>query len=73
MEYVALIEALKIAKDGDEILSDSQLIINQVLLKWAVRQESLRPYWKKALDLLHDKQITLSWVSREKNKAGKLI
>jgi ribonuclease HI len=73
MEYLALIEALKISKDGDEILSDSQLIINQVLLKWAVRQESLRAYWKEALDLLHDKQVTLTWVSREENKAGRLI
>jgi ribonuclease HI len=55
-EYVAVITAIKFAKDlgADELLimSDSQLVVNQVKGNWRVMHIELKPLRKEARDLL---------------------
>jgi ribonuclease HI len=73
MEYQALIQALELASNGDTIFSDSQLIVNQVNGLWKVKEKSLRPYCEKARSLKEKKDVTLTWIPREQNRAWKLI
>ena len=73
MEYQGMIKALELASEGDQIFSDSKLVVNQVNGIWKVKEKSLIPYWGKAKELKKRKCITLTWVPREKNKAGRLI
>lgn len=73
MEYAALIEALKLARDGDEILTDSQLLVGQVSKGWKVNKTHLKPLVEKCKKLLIEKRARLEWVPREMNKAGKLL
>ncbi len=74
MEYLALIIALeKYAKDGDEILCDSQLVVNQLLKGWKINYLHLRELNAKAKKLLEKKKVKLIWIPREENKAGILI
>lgn len=73
MEYQALIKALELANSGDKIFSDSKLIVNQVNEEWKVKDKGLGLYCDKAKELKKRKNITLTWIPREQNKAGKLI
>jgi ribonuclease HI len=74
MEYMALIAALSLkAKDGDVILSDSALIVNQVAGSWKVKKAELFPLCVKAQNLLKEKNCILMWIGREENKAGHLL
>ncbi len=72
-EYRALIEGLEyllsIGYDGEiEVRGDSQLVINQLSGKYAVRARRLVALHKKATDLLRRfKKATLKWVPREEN------
>jgi len=72
-EYEAVIEAFKIANNGDEIYSDSQLVVYQIKGKWKVDKENLRILWQQGFDLLWSKSLQLFWIPRNENKAGKLI
>ncbi len=73
MEYKAVIEAMKIANREDEILSDSQLVVQQVQGLWKVKQANLKPLQEEAVKLFWDKELKLTWIPREENKAGKLL
>jgi len=73
MEYESLIKALESCKEGDEIFTDSQLLVGHVLGGWKVRKKHLLPYVQKAQKLVGEKKVKLTWVPREKNKAGKLF
>ena len=73
MEYESLIKALESCKEGDEIFTDSQLLVGHVLGGWKVRKKHLLPYVEKAKTLVAKKKVKLTWVPREKNKAGKLF
>lgn len=73
MEYAALIEALKLARDGDEILTDSQLLVGQVSKGWKVNKAHLVPLVDECKRLRKSKRVKLEWVPREMNKAGKLL
>jgi len=73
MEYKALIEALKIAKDGDEILTDSKLVVGQLLEGWKVKANNLYPLWSMARELLKEKKVELKWIPRKENRAGHLL
>lgn len=74
MEWVGMLRALVIAKAGDTIHSDSQLIVNQLLGKWKVKEPRLKPLAEKGKKLLRKKPgISVKWVPRELNDAGHYI
>lgn len=73
MEYAGLLEALTHAEVGDELITDSQLVVGQVLGGWKVNAAHLRPLVEKAKALVEAKKVTLVWVPREQNLAGKLF
>jgi ribonuclease HI len=73
-EYEAIIQALKqVAQEGDVILSDSQLAINQIYGNWKVKEMTLFPLCEEARKLLTEKKCTLKYLERNHNKAGKLL
>jgi ribonuclease HI len=77
MEYEALIQALqwlvnKKIQGNIVIFSDSQLVVNQILGLWMIRQESLMPFWANALALIEELKdqaasVQLSHIRREEN------
>jgi ribonuclease HI len=73
MEYAGLLRALKECKEGDQIITDSQLLVGHVTKRWKVNKDHLRPLVDEAKRLLAEKKATLEWVGRDQNKAGILI
>lgn len=76
-EWLALIEALKIAKSYREedknckisIFGDSKLIVNQFNLLWRVNEEKFLPLFKEARRLNAQVRIgEIYWIKREYNK-----
>ncbi len=65
MEYCAMKEALKVAKDGDEICSDSELIVYQLTGKYKVRDVKLKPLREECRNLMNTKKVKLTVVARE--------
>jgi len=72
-EYSAVLNAIMIAKNGDEIISDSQLVIYQLIGKYKCKAEHLQPLHTAGLRLLDLKKIKLTWLPRTKNLAGILL
>lgn len=72
-EYLACREALIIANDGDEVRSDSQLVVGQLTKGWAVNSENLKKLFEECKSILARKHVTVKWVRREENEAGKLL
>ena len=72
-EYMALIKALEIAKENDEILTDSQLLVGQLTKDFKVKAENLIPLHKKAKEIMLKKKIRLTWIPRGQNMAGKIL
>lgn len=75
MEYEALLSLLRGTSvlEGDEILTDSLLVVNQVNGKWKVREPRLFPLCQEAQRLMKIRNVSLSWIPREENKAGHLL
>lgn len=73
MEYEAVIDALIHAKTGDLILSDSQLVVNQLTNGWRVKEQRLLNLWMRCREMMRDKDIQIKWIPREKNRAGKYL
>ena len=73
MEYMAILYGLEVAKLGDRVLSDSQLVVNQLTKNWKLKAEHLRPLYNTARELLRVKGVTVKWVPREENLAGKVL
>lgn len=76
-EYLAIISALKNVINRDRqivILSDSQLVVNQINHKYGINNENLRrlasEVWilRKKFD-----KLELRWLRRSENKAGKML
>jgi ribonuclease HI len=71
-EYEAIIEALKqAAQEGDVILSDSQLAINQIYGNWKVKEMNLFPLCEGDV-ILSDSQLAINqiygnWKVKEMN------
>lgn len=55
-------------KGSLSIFGDSQLVIRQLNGEYAVRKETLLPYYKQSINLLQNLQWTATWVPREQNK-----
>ena len=73
MEYMALIKALEVCNEKDEIFTDSQLVVGQVTKNWRITKEHLFPLVMKAKKLLQEKNCSLAWVPRRENRAGNLL
>lgn len=73
-EYTALIYALKEIKrlklenEFLTIKSDSQLLVNQMNRKWAVKAPLIIPLYKIAKDLTNGLHYCMEWVPREENE-----
>lgn len=78
-EYRALIRTLldliAMGMTNDmELCLDSELVVNQLNGKYAVREPRLRPYFDEAQRLLSLMgNTTVVWIPREKNRAGKIL
>jgi ribonuclease HI len=73
MEYEAVINALEQCKKGDEIRTDSQLVVSQVKGAWKCKDIKLFPLMLKAQALYKAKQATITWIPRKESMAGNLI
>ena len=76
-EYKAVIAALMSVSDGSEvtILTDSQIVVNQLNLSWNIRSTKLRRLFDMVYEVmdLKDLTVTFKWIPRKKNKAGKYL
>jgi ribonuclease HI len=76
-EYRAVIDAVENLDSGSlaEILSDSELVCCQFNGKWKVSDPALFELLSKLRDLIKRKRlrITLTWIPRRNNLAGKMI
>ena len=87
MEYVALIAALKAIRDRGKdpdlekvtFIGDSQLVINQVIGQYAVRDEALKQLYilvghiEEDIHVKHGPIVFYQWVPREQNKMGQIL
>jgi ribonuclease HI len=70
MEYRAVVEAVKLAKRGDTILSDSQLVVYQVLGTYRVRNMKFMTPIQYIRKKLFEAGAKIKWIPREDNIAG---
>ena len=70
-EYHGVIAALYLAKTGDEVYTDSLLVVNQIKGMYAVKKPHLKALCDEAKRLQREKQVPVTWISREENLAGK--
>ena len=69
-EYLSCYCAMTICSNHDLILSDSQLIVNQVNNKWECRKPYLQAYNSFCKFLMKTKNLALRWIPRHQNYAG---
>lgn len=72
-EYMGIILGMAFAIEKNiqylHIKGDSLLVINQLLGKWKVNSDNIKPLYNKAKELLaHFKVVTINHVKREQNK-----
>ncbi len=76
-EYLAIIAALKkVANEDSQIvlLSDSQLVVNQINHKFGINNEKLRRLATQVWVLEKKfEKFELQWLRRSENKAGKML
>jgi len=73
-EYQAIIFALEFFLDEDlEILSDSQLVINQLNGTYQITSDRLYHLAQHVKRLSSNRTVRFVWISRERNKAGRLL
>jgi ribonuclease H / adenosylcobalamin/alpha-ribazole phosphatase len=78
-EYSALVagleRAVEVGVDELEVISDSELVVNQMRGAWKVKNENLRALWREASRLAtRFDRITYSAVRREHNElADRLV
>jgi ribonuclease HI len=76
-EYMAIIAALKKFVNSDEeiiIFSDSKNTVSQLNHDFAINNEQLRVLAQEAWLLIGKfSNLTLAWVSRKENLAGKML
>lgn len=76
-EYLALIKALEVIKGREikqaRIYSDSELLVKQYNGEYKVRNPNISPFYRKAKKLSEGLRVTVSWIPRERNLAGKLL
>ena len=72
-EYLAMLKALNLCSVGDEIFTDSQLVVGQLTKGWNVNADNLRVFVDEGKNLVALRRCSVTWVPRDKNLAGKLI
>ena len=76
-EYMAIIAVLQDFADSNEeitILSDSKNTLSQLNHEFAINNEKLRELAREAWNLIGKfSKITLLWVPRKENLAGKML
>lgn len=76
-EYMAIITALKkFVETEDEIIifSDSKNTVNQLNHEFAINNEQLRELAQKSWSLIGNfSNLTITWVPRKENLAGKMM
>ena len=73
-EYYAIIEALKDNKGKDiQVYSDSELVVNQLNKKYAIKEDRLRNLAQQVWELCEGRSVSFKWIPREQNKAGKVL
>ncbi|MFA5340338.1 MAG: reverse transcriptase-like protein [Clostridia bacterium] len=72
-EYRGVIAALKLCSAGDEVCTDSLLVVNQISGRYKVKEPRLKPLCEQAQHLLIEKKAAITWITREKNLAGKVF
>lgn len=73
-EYLAIISALEENKDKYiSIHSDSQLVVNQLDKKYAIKEDRLRDLAQQVWRLCEGRNVHFYWIERNKNKAGKIL
>lgn len=66
--FLGLSEAAKQGATSVHVLSDSQLIVNQLKGAWAIRQAHLRECWIEVKEVEAEfEQVTYEWIPREQN------
>ena len=69
-EYLSMLSCMVEAEDHSLILSDSQLIVNQILDKYKCNYNSLIYFRNICKNLLKKKNLSIKWIPREENIAG---
>lgn len=69
-EYLGVINAFNIARKGDTIYSDSELVVQQINGNWKINYYHLKILCGSARSILKEKNLTLKWISRNSNLAG---
>lgn len=72
-EYRGVIAALNICNDGDEIFTDSQLVVNQINGLYRVKKPHLLGLCNEAKTLSDKKHVSINWIGRDNNLAGKIL
>jgi ribonuclease HI len=72
-EYRGVIAALKLCKEGDEVLTDSQLVVNQINGLFKAKAKHLLAYKNEAKELADNKQVLIRWIPRNENLAGQVF
>ena len=73
-EYMAVIHALLVfATEGDIVLTDSRLVVEQGNGRWKCKSKNLITYMMKVKQLLKERKCTLDYVHRDDNLAGNLL
>lgn len=72
-EYEALFECCKVCPNDSHIIIDSKLIANQISGTWRINSKRFDTMVKRIRQLIGQKGLTIEWMLRENNKAGKYI
>jgi ribonuclease HI len=73
-EYLAVIKALEDNHDNEiQILSDSELIVNQLNHNYAIKNNRLRELAQQVWKLAEGRKVIYSWVPREENRAREFL
>lgn len=70
MEYLAVLAGITVATREDVLITDSKLVYNHLSSNWIVRASHLKPLCNRAKRKMTKKNLTIKWVSRDKNLAG---
>ena len=74
VEYLAILEALRVFPTEDvQIISDSQLVVNQLNHEWNINSNMLRLLALDVWNLCKNRKVEFKWIPREKNLAGKML
>ncbi len=73
-EYMAVLRALRENNDNNiKIISDSQLVVNQLSKSWKIKVDRLKRLATKIWELCEGRNVQFYWVPRERNRAGKVL